>query len=56
LLANIWRRIVINAEVGGNVRFGDGPRRSRDDAKLARSTILACPRKEPEADDHVETR
>ena len=24
--------------------FGDGPYRSRDDAKIARSTIMACPK------------
>ena len=35
---------VINAQVGGNIWFGSGPYRSLDDAKLARSTIGACPK------------
>jgi len=29
--------------------FGDGPYRSLDDAKLARSTIGACPKADPRA-------
>lgn len=37
---------VINGLVGGNIWFGDGPYKSLDDAKLARSTISVCP-KEP---------
>ena len=37
---------VINAQVGGNTTFGSGPYRSLDDAKLARSTIGACPKVE----------
>ena len=40
---------VINAQVGGNIWFGSGPYNSKDDAKLARSTISACPRKEDSA-------
>ena len=32
---------------GGNIWFGDGPYNSRDDAKLARSTINACPKVDP---------
>jgi len=32
---------------GGDVWFGDGPYKSVDDAKLARSTIRACPKDEP---------
>jgi hypothetical protein len=36
---------VINSQVGGNTTFGSGPYRSLDDAKLARSTIGACPNK-----------
>lgn len=32
---------------GGNIWFGDGPYKSRDDAKLARSTINACPKVDP---------
>jgi hypothetical protein len=34
---------VINGQVGGNIWFGTGPYKSLDDAKLARSTIRACP-------------
>jgi hypothetical protein len=37
---------VINAQVGGNTTFGSGPYRSLDDAKLARSTIGACPKEQ----------
>jgi len=37
---------VINAQVGGNTTFGSGPYRSLDDAKLARTTIGACPKAE----------
>ena len=37
---------VINAQVGGNIWFGSGPYNSKDDARLARSTISACPKKE----------
>jgi hypothetical protein len=29
---------------GGNIWFADGPYNSRGDAKLARSTITACPK------------
>ena len=36
---------VINAQVGGNIWFGSGPYNSKDDARLARSTISACPKK-----------
>lgn len=38
---------VIHAYGGGNFWFGDGPYRSVDDAKLARSTISACPKEPP---------
>ena len=41
---------VIDGPVGGNIFFGTGPYRSRDDAKLARSTISVCPRDEPPAE------
>jgi hypothetical protein len=34
----------------GDIWFEDGPYRSRDDAKLARSTIGACLEKDPSAD------
>jgi hypothetical protein len=36
---------------GGNIWFVDGPYKSRSDAKLARSTITACPKVEPDKDD-----
>ena len=41
---------VINGPVGGNIYFGTGPYRSRDDARLARSTISVCPKEEPPAE------
>jgi len=39
---------VITGPVGGDVTFGSGPYRSKDDAKLARSTIRQCPPEPPE--------
>jgi hypothetical protein len=36
------------AALNGGYWFGDGPYRSRDDAKLARSTIAICPQEPPE--------
>ena len=33
-----------NPVIDGNIWFGDGPCKSKDDAKLARSTINACPK------------
>ena len=36
---------------GGNIWCGDGPYKSRSDAKLARSTITACPKVEPSKDE-----
>jgi hypothetical protein len=36
---------------GGNIWFGDGPYKSRSDAKLARSTITACPKVDPGKDE-----
>jgi hypothetical protein len=39
-----------NPVVIGDIWFGDGPYRSFDDARLARSTIGACPEKDPRAD------
>jgi hypothetical protein len=40
--------VTSNPVVGGdgNVWFGDGPYKSLEDAKLARSTIRACPKDE----------
>ncbi len=42
---------VIDGQVGGNTTFGDGPYRSKDDAKLARSTIRECPVEPPDQDE-----
>jgi hypothetical protein len=36
--------------INGDIWFGDGPYRSKADAKLARSTIHACPQV-PDPDD-----
>jgi hypothetical protein len=36
---------------GGNIWFGDGPYKSRDDAKLARSSSTACPKVDPGKDE-----
>ncbi|MFL6790516.1 MAG: hypothetical protein ACJ8EE_05025 [Bradyrhizobium sp.] len=38
---------VIDGLVGGNIWFGSGPYKSLDDARLARSTINACPKEDP---------
>ena len=42
---------VINAQAGGNIWFGGGPYRSLDDAKLARTTLSACPKVEQPSSD-----
>jgi hypothetical protein len=42
--------VTSNPIITGNVWFGDGPYKSLADAKLARSTISACPEKDPSAD------
>jgi hypothetical protein len=47
---------VINGQVGGNIWFGDGPYKSRGDARLARSTIPACPKEDQSTDDRDEPR
>jgi hypothetical protein len=39
--------VTSNPVVIGDIWFQDGPYKSLDDAKLARSTIGACPRDEP---------
>lgn len=39
-----------NPIIIGDIWFGDGPYRSVADAKLARSTIGACPKDEPPAE------
>lgn len=36
--------VTSNPVVAGDIFFADGPYKSRDDAKLARSTISVCPR------------
>jgi hypothetical protein len=41
--------VTSNPTIIGDIWFADGPYKSRADAKLARSTIGACPR--PESDD-----
>ena len=40
-----------NAVIAGDIWFGDGPYKSKDDAKLARSTIDACPKEALGADN-----
>jgi hypothetical protein len=42
--------VTSNPIVAGDIWFEDGPYRSLGDAKLARSTIGACPEKDPSAD------
>jgi hypothetical protein len=42
--------VTSNPIVIGDIWFEDRPHRSLDDAKLARSTIGACPEKDPSAD------
>ena len=36
--------VTSNPVVAGDIFFADGPYKSRDDAKLARSTISVCPK------------
>lgn len=36
--------VTSNPVIAGDIWFGDGPYKSKDDAKLARSTINACPK------------
>jgi hypothetical protein len=43
--------VTTNPLINGDIWFGDGPYKSMSDAKLARSTINACPKEEdPPAD------
>jgi hypothetical protein len=42
--------VTSNPVVVGDIWFQDGPYKSLADAKLARSTIGACPEKDPSAD------
>jgi hypothetical protein len=45
----VSRNPVIYSYGGGDFWFGDGPYRSLADARLARSTIGACPKEDPPA-------
>ena len=40
--------VTSNPVINGDIWFGDGPYNSKGDAKLARSTIRACPALTPE--------
>jgi hypothetical protein len=42
--------VTSNPIIIGDIWFGDGPYNSKDDAKLARSTISACPKPDPDED------
>ena len=42
--------VTSNPIIIGDIWFGDGPYKSLADAKLARSTIRACPEKDPKAE------
>ena len=51
-LANGKCQIVTsNPVIAGDIWFGDGPYKSKSDAKLARSTINACPKANPEDEE-----
>jgi hypothetical protein len=43
--------VASNPVIFGDIWFADGPYRSRADAKLARSTIGACPKVSSDEDD-----
>ncbi|MGJ4941665.1 hypothetical protein ACQR1W_13915 [Bradyrhizobium sp. HKCCYLS1011] len=43
--------VTSNPVIVGDIWFADGPYKSLADAKLARSTIGACPNKQDPADD-----
>jgi len=42
--------VTSNPIIIGDIWFGDGPYKSIDDARLARSTISICPKEGPPAD------
>ena len=42
--------VTSNPIIIGDIWFGDGPYKSLDDAKFARSTIGACPKDDPSAE------
>ncbi|MDA9549018.1 hypothetical protein ACM43_32115 [Bradyrhizobium sp. CCBAU 45321] len=46
--------VTSNPVIIGDIWFGDGPYKSRADAKLARSTIRACPPVTPEEEKQEE--
>ncbi len=43
--------VTSNPVINGDIWFADGPYRSAEEAKLARSTIHACPIQEPSRED-----
>jgi hypothetical protein len=43
--------VISNPVIAGEIWFSDGPYKSRADAKLARSTIGACPKTSSDDDD-----
>jgi hypothetical protein len=43
--------VTSNPVISGDIWFADGPYKSRADAKLARSTIGACPKPSSDDDD-----
>ncbi|MBR0712599.1 hypothetical protein [Bradyrhizobium liaoningense] len=47
--------VTSNPVIIGDIWFGDGPYRSRADAKLARSTIRACPPANPDEEKDGES-
>jgi hypothetical protein len=46
--------VTSNPVIIGDIWFGDGPYKSMSDAKLARSTIGACPKDDPPKDEPSE--
>lgn len=44
--------VTSNPVINGDIWFGDGPYKSEADAKLARSTIRACPAVNPDDEKH----
>jgi hypothetical protein len=44
--------VTSNPVIIGDIWFGDGPYKSKADAKLARSTIRACPAINPDDEKH----
>lgn len=46
--------VTSNPIVDGDIWFGDGPYQSEDDARLARSTIGACPKDDTKEEPPVD--